>query len=432
MPRNTTLLDRINISSLCSADWDSMVGNSEVRFCLHCSKHVNNLSEMTRKQALELVARSRGQLCLRINRRPDGRVQVASHASQLYQIKRRASRIAAGAFTAALSLCSSAVAQTNSTSAQSVLTDVQIADLYDSARPAIGPGTATLAGTLTDPNGAVIPGASMTLVNEKTAQEQTTHTDSEGQYRFQNLEAGIYTLKSEAMGFSKNETHNLELQAGQGQNIDVSVEVSVESMTMGIVAVSSPSDPLIAAAYENDLAKAKELIAAGIDVNRRDENTQTTALEEAVKNGNRKMVRILLDAGAEINARSDYGRTALMWLDDDATEELVWDLIAAGAKINLKDEAGDTALILAVAWSEPEVLRALVNAGAKVNAKNKEGETALMKAAAGGNLECVRLLIDSGADINRKNNSGETALKLADDNEHAEVVQQLEAYSASK
>ena len=436
MPRNTTdtsVLDRLNISSPCSADWDSMIGNREVRFCLHCSKHVNNLSEMTRKQALELVARSGGQLCLRLVRRPDGRIQVASTNNQLYQIKRRASRLAAGAFTAALSLCSSAVAQTHSPGEEPTLNNVQITDLYDSARPSTSVGgSATIAGTITDPNGAVIPGATVSLVNEKTGQEQTVLTDSEGQYQFLNLEAGIYTLKSEAAGFSKHERNGLELQAGQGQNVDVSIEVNMETTTMGIVTVTVPVDPLVAAASENDLAKVKELITAGVEVNRRDENTETTALDEAVKNGNRKIVRALLDAGAEVNARSDYGRTALMWLDEDATEELVWDLIAAGAKINLKDKGGDTALILAAAWSQPDVLRALLNAGAKVNAKNEYGETALMKAASEGDLESVNLLIGSGAEINRKNNNGETALKLAEDHEHLEVVQQLEAYSASK
>src|SRR5215210_513120 len=113
MPKvSATILDRITIPSPCSADWDEMTGNERVRFCLHCSKHVNNLSEMTRKKALELVARSKGQLCVRYYRPPSGPVQTVGPQRQLYQIKRRASRLAAGAFTAALTLCSSVAAQT--------------------------------------------------------------------------------------------------------------------------------------------------------------------------------------------------------------------------------------------------------------------------------------------------------------------------------
>lgn len=429
----TTILDRINIASPCSADWDSMTGNREVRFCLHCSKHVNNLSEMTRKQALELVARSKGQLCVRYYRRPDGRVETARPDSQLYQIKRRASRLAAGAFSAALSLCSSVAAQTPSPAEQPTSSSLEMKSVHNSSFPAVIDGAdAILSGTVTDPNEAVVAGAGITLINESNAQEQTSTTNDEGRYYFRSLDAGTYTLKVTSPGFADNETRGITVPADDSPNIDVSPVMQPGDILGGAIVVITATEPLVVAALENNLASVKELIAAGVDINLRDESTDTTALDEAVKNGNRQMVRTLLDAGAEINARNSRGQTALMRLDTDASEELVWDLVAAGAKINLRDEDGDTALILAASWSKAEILRALTGAGARVNAKNKAGETALMKAAAEGDIESVVLLINSGADINRRNKNGETALKLAEDHEHADVVQQLEAYSPSK
>ncbi len=45
-------LHRLAVSSPCSQDWDSMIGNDRVRFCEHCSLHVHNISEMTRAKAL--------------------------------------------------------------------------------------------------------------------------------------------------------------------------------------------------------------------------------------------------------------------------------------------------------------------------------------------------------------------------------------------
>ena len=39
-------LDRLTISNPCNADWASMSGNDQVRFCEHCSLHVTNLSNM--------------------------------------------------------------------------------------------------------------------------------------------------------------------------------------------------------------------------------------------------------------------------------------------------------------------------------------------------------------------------------------------------
>ena len=48
-------LDRITIPERCNADWESMIGNDQVRFCEHCNLHVTNLSNFTRREALRLV-----------------------------------------------------------------------------------------------------------------------------------------------------------------------------------------------------------------------------------------------------------------------------------------------------------------------------------------------------------------------------------------
>src|SRR5258708_1371474 len=67
-------LDRITIPKPCGADWDSMIGNDQVRFCDHCNLHVTNLSSMTRQEAMRLVARSKGHLCVRFIQRSGGGV----------------------------------------------------------------------------------------------------------------------------------------------------------------------------------------------------------------------------------------------------------------------------------------------------------------------------------------------------------------------
>ena len=54
MPRKL-FLKNITIPSPCSADWNSMKGNDQVRFCEHCDLSVHNLSQMTRHQAERLV-----------------------------------------------------------------------------------------------------------------------------------------------------------------------------------------------------------------------------------------------------------------------------------------------------------------------------------------------------------------------------------------
>ena len=62
------LLDQVQVNTPCSADWDAMIGNDQVRFCEHCNLSVHNLSQMTPKRALHLVAVSKGSLCVRYYR----------------------------------------------------------------------------------------------------------------------------------------------------------------------------------------------------------------------------------------------------------------------------------------------------------------------------------------------------------------------------
>lgn len=426
---HTSLLDHLKIASPCSESWDSMRGDDEVRFCSHCDLSVHNLSEMTRAKAMALVRRSQGRLCVRYYRQPDGTIQTAT--PPLHHIKRRVSRIAAGAFTATLSLCASVAAQTTATTDSSTSNNVQIVSQQDSVRPDNQDGSGgALAGTVTDPNGGVIPAAKVTLVDEKTNREQSATTNDEGAFRFQSLPAGDYTLKVEGTpGFATSQTTGINLSPGEERRVDTSLE-PMGALTGVVYIVPEPANALVKAAADDDLAAARELIATGADVNVVDEDVNFTALMKAVGNGNWEMVRLLLDAGAEVNAKNRGGVTALMALGERTDAEIVWTLVSAGARVNRKDEKRNTALIWAARIENAPVLQALLDAGAKVNAKNKEGKTALMMAVDAGYLENVKALLTAGADVNQRNEDDETALSLARDNEQSEIIQLLEAYGA--
>src|SRR5690606_4167378 len=58
-------IENIRVASPCSQSWDEMSGNDRVRFCSHCSKHVNDISAMGRKEAERLVRLSKGNICVR-------------------------------------------------------------------------------------------------------------------------------------------------------------------------------------------------------------------------------------------------------------------------------------------------------------------------------------------------------------------------------
>ena len=101
MPKHAERLNLIQIPSPCSADWDSMIGNERLRFCSNCNRNVHNLLEMTPKEIIRLIINSDGRLCARYYQGADSNIQSATPT--LHQIGRRASRIAAGAFSAVLS-----------------------------------------------------------------------------------------------------------------------------------------------------------------------------------------------------------------------------------------------------------------------------------------------------------------------------------------
>ena len=112
MPKKS-FIEALEVKSPCTEDWDEMTGNEEVRFCTHCSKNVNNISEMTRKDARRLVRKSEGRLCVRY--RTDPKTGLPIFAAKLTRIARRTG-VAAGVLGASLAMAGGVYAQGGSTS----------------------------------------------------------------------------------------------------------------------------------------------------------------------------------------------------------------------------------------------------------------------------------------------------------------------------
>ena len=429
-------LDSLTIPSPCTADWNSMVGNDQVRFCEHCSLEVHNLSLMTRNQAQRLVARSNGRLCVRYHHDSAGKPLTLPVRQKLHRINRRVSRIAAGAFTATLSV-TSAMAQ-NSESSQAGNLNPPHATQPD-ARWVRG---SSIAGMIKDQNGAVIQNATVSVSNAELHVALYASTGSDGQFKIESLQGGVYKLRIEAPGFAAEETEGVYVQPNGEARVDRTLSVAtieatvdiestsqVENIVSGGVAFIAPDHPFVRAAQEDNLETLTSMIS-GMDVNLRDKRSGTTALEHAVKNANREMVQLLLSAGAAVNAKNDAGETVLMMLDDDATGDLVWDLLNAGADVKLKDKSGTSALMQVAVSNNVEALKTLLDAGAEVNAKNQRGQTALMLAASDGFVNNVRALVLAGADINATDEDGMNALAHATENDHRVVVRFLKSKGA--
>ncbi len=141
----------------------------------------------------------------------------------------------------------------------------------------------------------------------------------------------------------------------------------------------------------------------------------STAIHEAVRNGNSEAAGLLLAAGADPNNRDASGNTVLhLVMPGSSRSKLFKELLAAGANPNIKDNYGETPLHVAARIGMSDaIISALITEGADVNERNKKGQTPLLLAVERNLDEQVRLLVKYGADIHAEDNSGETAFTRA-------------------
>ena len=163
-----------------------------------------------------------------------------------------------------------------------------------------------------------------------------------------------------------------------------------------------------------------------VGINLQNENGGTI-LKEASKFGDKVMVELLIKNGAKPDLPDIDDYTALIWAAKQGHTEVVKLLIEAGADLNLLAEKGTyTALVWAAFRGHAEVVKLLIIAGADPDIQDEKGAyTALIWAAFRGHTEVVRLLIIAGAKLDQPNNDGFTALHLATEQGHTEVVRLL-------
>lgn len=420
MPKKR-FIDSIRVDDPCSESWEEMSGDEKVRFCCHCAKDVNNLSAMTATEAMRLVRRSGGRLCVRY--RTDPKTNAPIFAERVAKFARHGA--AASVLSASLLGASAALAQEN-------VENVQLVQIERSERT--GGANSKISGYVTDPQGAAIAYALVTLTNQETMMSHVQNASDAGFYEFRDLDAGKYKLRFEAGGFAVRESsdvyisdasearHDGQLSVAQlSETVEVKSGDEVEHyVTVGVIAVSldtaGPPNELVSAAMEGDFENVKARIMMGAKINARDKSRGgISPLHAAVQTGNLEIVEYLLVHGAKPNIRNSYKQTPAMFIEEDETAlEMARLLVRYGAKLSLVDKEKNTFLHhLADSVDNADLVREAIANGAKVNAVNKEGKTALMIAVDEINTETVEVLLQSGADVNVRDREGKTALDYA-------------------
>ena len=169
---------------------------------------------------------------------------------------------------------------------------------------------------------------------------------------------------------------------------------------------------------------ALTLIETGADIYATDEEGMT-ALMLMWTSDSFEVAKVLIEAGAHVIATDKDGKTALMRTVNNRRIRSLYEshedqpfmerlrsarakmLIEAGANINAIDHEGRTALMRSLFT---EVAKILIEDGADVDAKDNDGRTALMMAET---VERAKLLIEAGADTDVVDKKGNTALIYA-------------------
>ncbi len=189
---------------------------------------------------------------------------------------------------------------------------------------------------------------------------------------------------------------------------------------------------LLESAKRGDLARVRELIGKGADVNCRGEYGYTPLLM-AVRYDRLEIAETMIAKGAEINVDTDldwqqkeWGFTPLLWAVNNSYVDMAALLLGSGASVGRQGRGRDVPLLIAARKDSLPLVEMLIARGAKVDESDEMGdETALRDAVAGGDLDMVDFLIRKGADITRRNQGGGCLLSAAVGRGHFSAVRYL-------
>ena len=152
-----------------------------------------------------------------------------------------------------------------------------------------------------------------------------------------------------------------------------------------------------------------------------------TRLSDAAMKGDVALVQSLLKQNIDVNAAQGDGNTALHWAAYREDVEMTRLLIQAGADLQAKTRIGNvTALHLAATNGNAAIIELLLKAGADVNLSNGNGTTPLMLASASGKTDAIKVMLDHGADPNARDiANGQTPAMFAAARNRAPAIKLL-------
>ena len=224
------------------------------------------------------------------------------------------------------------------------------------------------------------------------------------------------------------------------------LSISAIGFVSVLAACVTPLPTMQQAAIQGDTKTVLLLLDQGADVNARTDREKVqgmTPLHWAAMYGQTDTVKALLARGADINARTGYsGETAIHLAvtpyrvvegqTDSERGATVRALLDAGADVHNQTKAGGTLLCTAAYHLSPDIVGRILDKARDIEERSGDGRTPLWCAAGSpfdrtGN---VRLLLAKGADVNARDNRGKSVLAIASHVGNTEAVRMLLAKGA--
>src|ERR1039458_7026619 len=100
--------------------------------------------------------------------------------------------------------------------------------------PALAQGetTSAIIGSVTDPSGAALPGATVTVTNVENGLKRFVKTDDSGRFSFPQLKPGTYAVKAEADRFETQQNNTVSAALGQKQTVDFKLNIASSSQSI--------------------------------------------------------------------------------------------------------------------------------------------------------------------------------------------------------
>jgi ankyrin repeat protein len=202
---------------------------------------------------------------------------------------------------------------------------------------------------------------------------------------------------------------------------NASMRIFLAIILLGLVALlvfgASPNWDVYKYGTPEDVQAEIDKLSIGGGLEAENKDGWTPLMVAAGFNSDAEAITVLVNAGADLHARTEGDVSSLMLASGNNHYPVVKKLLEHGAELEAKDSSGWTPLIYAVIFNNGEVVSELLTAGAEIETRDNDGWTPLMCAARlSHNGDTISILLKAGADPTVISKEGESVLDLAKKN----------------